>query len=478
MTAGAEPTLLLVAGHAADDLDEVVLLLRRIRESFPLGAPASVDIRYRAETATVALLVTGLVDRDPLEAARAILDGWTGRLKVRALAPPPAAIDRLLAPFQRVVDEVLDSVAAVASLQTAAEGATHERRRGRRFPTTETRVEVASSVGTLTGRVVDLSVGGAFVETGAPHPPVGEVCPLELTDADDRARIEARVVFHLPEGRAAAFGRMAGFGVHFVSLSPAAREALSHVIARLAVGTDAPGAERRFERRLPVRLALDLRTEADVQKALTENLSSGGVFVKTAHPPERGSRVDLTLTLPGEDARLTVAAEVRHVVDAAGAEQHGQSPGVGLEFKDASAMVNERLSSFLAAVEARSRARILIADDAAFFRTILTDLLEGAGYEVLAAESGDAALHILTDELLTLDLLILDLEMPGLSGDQVIDRIRRLGGESDLPVLVLSGSVDAPEVRERLHGLGATDVISKSLPPKDLLAAVDRLLRR
>lgn len=64
----------------------------------------------------------------------------------------------------------------------------------------------------------------------------------------------------------------------------------------------------------------------------TENISKGGLFVKTEQPPPRGARVEVAIQTPAGE--LALAAEVVHVLDAVTAQQVGQTPGVGLQFVD------------------------------------------------------------------------------------------------------------------------------------------------
>ncbi len=76
-----------------------------------------------------------------------------------------------------------------------------------------------------------------------------------------------------------------------------------------------------------------------------------------------------------------------------------------------------------------------------------------------------------------LRLVLLDLHMPGLSGGEVLDRLRDDPVSAGLPVLVRSGSTE-PEEAAALLNAGADDVVSKADPPLQLLARVQALLRR
>jgi DNA-binding response OmpR family regulator len=119
-----------------------------------------------------------------------------------------------------------------------------------------------------------------------------------------------------------------------------------------------------------------------------------------------------------------------------------------------------------------SRPRVLVVDDDAVTRELLRGLLERSGHEVREAEDGRAGLRELYGH--PPDLVILDVEMPGLDGWTTLERIRDL---SEVPVLMLT----ARETElERVRGLkgGADDYVVKPFGHQELAARVQALLRR
>ena len=116
-------------------------------------------------------------------------------------------------------------------------------------------------------------------------------------------------------------------------------------------------------------------------------------------------------------------------------------------------------------------ARILVVDDESPIRGFVRRYLEKDGYEVIEAANGRDALQLAR---LGVDLVILDVMMPGLDG---FDVARHLRGDSDVPILMLSARTD--EV-DRVTGLevGADDYLSKPVSPRELMARVKALLRR
>lgn len=95
--------------------------------------------------------------------------------------------------------------------------------------------------------------------------------------------------------------------------------------------------------------------------------------------------------------------------------------------------------SHLATHAVAEPSRILIVDDDDDGRSLVKELLENDGYVVNEARDGGAALELLTTAPEPA-LVILDLEMPVMSGDEVLDAMRKHERLSQLPVLVVSGS--------------------------------------
>jgi two-component system response regulator MprA len=117
--------------------------------------------------------------------------------------------------------------------------------------------------------------------------------------------------------------------------------------------------------------------------------------------------------------------------------------------------------------------RILVADDDPAVRESLRRSLSFNGYEVSLASDGHEALTASTDPVP--DLVLLDVNMPGVDGLEVCRRIRASG--SDVPVLILTARV---EVGDRVLGLdaGADDYLPKPFALEELLARIRALLRR
>jgi two-component system KDP operon response regulator KdpE len=116
--------------------------------------------------------------------------------------------------------------------------------------------------------------------------------------------------------------------------------------------------------------------------------------------------------------------------------------------------------------------RILAVDDEPPIRRFLRTSLSAQGYTVLEAEDGQGALDLLRRN--AVDLVVLDLGLPGMDGFEVIRRVRETG--SSVPIIVLSVRTDEAG-KVRALDLGADDYISKPFGVDELLARIRAALR-
>jgi len=119
-----------------------------------------------------------------------------------------------------------------------------------------------------------------------------------------------------------------------------------------------------------------------------------------------------------------------------------------------------------------TRQSILVVDDEAPMRKLLSSNLNASGYTVQSAADGSEGLKLIDEH--PFDLLLLDINLPGLSGLQVLEALRR---GLNIPVLVLSARGRERDKVEALD-LGADDYLCKPFGIAELLARVKALLRR
>jgi two-component system KDP operon response regulator KdpE len=125
--------------------------------------------------------------------------------------------------------------------------------------------------------------------------------------------------------------------------------------------------------------------------------------------------------------------------------------------------VTERASTHL---------RILVVDDEPAMVGAISALVGSAGHQVVTAYDGDTALRRVAEE--SLDLILLDLAMPGRDGVDVCREVRRM---SDVPIIVLTGETDELAKVEALD-VGADDYVTKPFGRQELLARIRAVLRR
>lgn len=116
--------------------------------------------------------------------------------------------------------------------------------------------------------------------------------------------------------------------------------------------------------------------------------------------------------------------------------------------------------------------RVLVVDDDSQMRKAVTNALTARGYDVLTAATGEKALSLAAEE--ELDLVLLDLGLPGIEGSEVIQRLRTW---TELPVIVISVQ-ESQEDKVVALDAGADDFVTKPFGMKELLARMRAVRRR
>ncbi len=335
---------------------------------------------------------------------------------------------------------------------------------------------------------------GELFLPGPMAPPVGDELRVSLRYAGSGRPAELRAcVTEARSAEAAAPGAPAGFVLRLSPPPPPLAEALARCghkaaedarkraaprypvkgpvqvsrapngrPAARAAPAPAPGVDPGGTTRPTARI--EYATDEELHRDWLENLSHGGAFIRSAHPAPVGSRLSMEMRLPG-------GAALRADSTVVFANEHG----MGVKF-DLDARAREVLDAAVARLSARPRRALVVEDDATTLFT-LADALGARGFEVLTARDGTAGMHLVADELLTLDLLLTDLRLPGLDGEALVRTIRQAGGESDLAIVVVTGTCQ-PGVEERLLSLGADAVLEKALGPDMVAQAADAALER
>jgi CheY-like chemotaxis protein len=237
-----------------------------------------------------------------------------------------------------------------------------------------------------------------------------------------------------------------------------------------------PEGGRRVHPRFASCLEVSFDTSEGLREAYATDIGKGGLFVRTEDPPPMRANIRLRLELPDQTV-VETDAEVVHVVTVEQARANRIPPGAGVAFNVSDSLFLKAIDGFLAATPAR-KPRVLLVDDDRFFRVVLSDALVQAGFEVDSVGDGKQALEKIASRLWEIDVLIADLLLPGLDGWCLIDRVRQLGPENDLKVVVLSAAVSDLHLSQLQGPGGADDVIAKGTPLEEIVASILKVIGR
>ena len=118
--------------------------------------------------------------------------------------------------------------------------------------------------------------------------------------------------------------------------------------------------------------------------------------------------------------------------------------------------------------------QILISDDSASIRALVSSSLEKAGYEVIITSDGQEAIDKLDGR--SIDLVITDLNMPKADGLEVVKGVRSNGSYKFTPVLILTTETQLAQ-KEKAKKSGATGWLEKPFDEKKLLYVINKVLR-
>ncbi|MCE9573598.1 MAG: PAS domain S-box protein [Deltaproteobacteria bacterium] len=191
-----------------------------------------------------------------------------------------------------------------------------------------------------------------------------------------------------------------------------------------------------------------------------ENLRHLGEPFFTTKAPNAGTGLGLATafaTVRGFGGQLTCASTL----------------GVGTEFTLRLPLRPADATAAPAPAPARTaRGRILVIDDDAAVRRVVRVILERRGFTAVEAASGDAAIAVVAASETPFDVAVLDLSLGGgVSGERVLDELRR--DRPALPVVIMSGFVDAPE---RLTAAAA--IVEKPVAPDALISLLTDIIER
>jgi CheY-like chemotaxis protein len=316
-------------------------------------------------------------------------------------------------------------------------------------------------------------------------PPVGDelMMVVRAIGVDKPVGVRARVI-SLRTAADAQPGKPAGFSLSIPEAAPSIRALLEQAAPIAPYGARvAP----RYAVRAPVKIrpvevahtpvpaslpvvvpargaTIEYATDQELEADFIENLSQGGAFVRSVNPAPMGTPLSLHFRLPN-GTELNAPAVVAFV----------NRNGMGVRFT-LDAQGEATLQAAIAHLSARPR-RAVVVDDDGPMRRMLADALTERGFEVVTAADAADGMHIISEELLGLDLLLTDIFMPGMDGEEFVRTIRNAGGETELAIVVVTGKMDF-ELERQLEAAGADAVLDKALGPELVAQAADAALER
>lgn len=118
--------------------------------------------------------------------------------------------------------------------------------------------------------------------------------------------------------------------------------------------------------------------------------------------------------------------------------------------------------------------KILVVDDEADILDLATVRLKKIGYEIIEAADAEEALVILQNN--TPDLILLDLLLPDMQGDELCKKLKSDDKYKNIPIILFTASVIRPTIPEKINEMGADECVMKPFEPEELLGKIKRFI--
>jgi DNA-binding response OmpR family regulator len=239
---------------------------------------------------------------------------------------------------------------------------------------------------------------------------------------------------------------------------------------------------RRRNSRVVMSLPVELTIAGRPLRAISQDESPWGMFVRLNPPLAVGTQVELSIA--GSDGqRLTTAATVVHMIGDIAAKALGRQPGIGLVFREPD-RAPESYHSFVAGVlrllEGHSQTpraaglRIVVADGSTRLLERMSTALGNAGFSVATVTNGMEALAACLSK--TPDVVLAGREMPVVDGMQLLAELGQHEDLAAIPVIIMSDE-NSDLVRLQAFQLGAMDFVSKPFTALEMILRARRLVR-
>jgi two-component system chemotaxis response regulator CheY len=119
--------------------------------------------------------------------------------------------------------------------------------------------------------------------------------------------------------------------------------------------------------------------------------------------------------------------------------------------------------------------KVIVVDDSLVMRKIIAGVVKELGHEPLHAANGQHLLDILEERAEEIGLILLDWNMPGLDGMEILKRMRERSGYNTIPVFMVSTESEDAKMEEAIN-TGAKDYLAKPFTTKELAAKIEKAL--
>jgi len=194
----------------------------------------------------------------------------------------------------------------------------------------------------------NISKGGLFVLTDNPYPLGSDIeLTIELPDASGEIEAKARVMHVVPRDESDPSSRP-GMGLELTDIPAEGREIIEGYVARQLKKDGASSSlDRPDQPRKRSKLRVRFLDEQALKDEYLQNISHGGIFIKTRHPKQLNEILDLNLTHPKTGENLHVEGEVVRIVSEEESRRTGQPPGMGIRFVDVDEELAGKLKSLV-----------------------------------------------------------------------------------------------------------------------------------
>ncbi|UCD86009.1 MAG: TIGR02266 family protein [Deltaproteobacteria bacterium] len=178
----------------------------------------------------------------------------------------------------------------------------------------------------------DISKKGIFLATPDPLPEESDIrILLYLPDGSKEIEILGRVIHTITEERGKEAGQEPGMGIEFTDFPANGRREMDEYVEGLLAKKDIEIDKRRQHPRFDTKIKVGFKNVNDFLWAYSEDISKGGIFIKTTDPMPMNSKVQLKLCLPDRSKEISVVGKVINIFKGGETER---GPGMGLQLID------------------------------------------------------------------------------------------------------------------------------------------------